>query len=197
MPKVNFMKEKENKNTEEQLKNNEASTEQQNEQPTEQTEAKEAKELTDAEKLEAANEEIATLKDKYLRQVAEFDNYRKRTMKEKTELILNGGEKVLNALLPVLDDLERATQSFEKSDDVNTLKEGVSLIIDKLNKALTSQGLQKMDTVGKAFDTDYHEAVALIPAQQEEQKNHVVDCVQSGYMLNDKVLRHAKVVVGQ
>lgn len=191
------MKEKENKNTEEQLKNNEASTEQQNEQPTEQTEAKEAKELTDAEKLEAANEEIATLKDKYLRQVAEFDNYRKRTMKEKTELILNGGEKVLNALLPVLDDLERATQSFEKSDDVNTLKEGVSLIIDKLNKALTSQGLQKMDTVGKAFDTDYHEAVALIPAQQEEQKNHVVDCVQSGYMLNDKVLRHAKVVVGQ
>ena len=191
------MKEKENKNTEEQLKNNEASTEQQNEQPTEQTEAKEAKELTDAEKLEAANEEIATLKDKYLRQVAEFDNYRKRTMKEKTELILNGGEKVLNALLPVLDDLERATQSFEKSDDVNTLKEGVSLIIDKLNKALTSQGLQKMDTVGKAFDTDYHEAVALIPAQQEEQKNHVVDCVQAGYMLNDKVLRHAKVVVGQ
>lgn len=197
MPKVNFMKEKENKNTEEQLKNNEPSAEQQNEQPTEQTEAKEAKELTDAEKLEAANEEIATLKDKYLRQVAEFDNYRKRTMKEKTELILNGGEKVLNALLPVLDDLERATQSFEKSDDVNTLKEGVSLIIDKLNKALTSQGLQKMDTVGKAFDTDYHEAVALIPAQQEEQKNHVVDCVQSGYMLNDKVLRHAKVVVGQ
>lgn len=197
MPKVNFMKEKENKNTEEQLKKNEASTEQQNEQPTEQTEAKEAKDLTDAEKLEAANEEIATLKDKYLRQVAEFDNYRKRTMKEKTELILNGGEKVLNALLPVLDDLERATQSFEKSNDVNTLKEGVGLIIDKLNKALTSQGLQKMDTVGKAFDTDYHEAVALIPAQQEEQKNHVVDCVQSGYMLNDKVLRHAKVVVGQ
>ena len=197
MPKVNFMKEKENKNTEEQLKNNEPSAEQQNEQSTEQTEAKEAKELTVEEKLEAANEEIATLKDKYLRQVAEFDNYRKRTMKEKTELILNGGEKVLNALLPVLDDLERATQSFEKSDDVNTLKEGVSLIIDKLNKALTSQGLQKMDTVGKAFDTDYHEAVALIPAQQEEQKNHVVDCVQSGYMLNDKVLRHAKVVVGQ
>lgn len=197
MPKVNFMKEKENKNTEEQLKNNETSTEQQNEQSTEQAKAKDAKELTDAEKLEAANEEIATLKDKYLRQVAEFDNYRKRTMKEKTELILNGGEKVLNALLPVLDDLERATQSFEKSDDVNTLKEGVSLIIDKLNKALTSQGLQKMDTVGKTFDTDYHEAVALIPAQQEEQKNHVVDCVQSGYMLNDKVLRHAKVVVGQ
>lgn len=192
------MKEQENKNKEEQLKNENASTEENNEQTAEQAEGKkEEKELSDAEKLEVANEEIASLKDKYLRQVAEFDNYRKRTMKEKTELILNGGEKVLNALLPVLDDLERAAQSFEKSDDVNTLKEGVQLIIEKLNKALASQGLQKMDTAGKTFDTDFHEAVALIPAQQEEQKNHVVDCVQSGYMLNDKVLRHAKVVVGQ
>lgn len=192
------MKEQENKNKEEQLKKENASTEENNEQTAEQAEGKkEEKELSDAEKLKAANEEIASLKDKYLRQVAEFDNYRKRTMKEKTELILNGGEKVLNALLPVLDDLERAAQSFEKSDDVNTLKEGVQLIIEKLNKALASQGLQKMDTAGKTFDTDFHEAVALIPAQQEEQKNHVVDCVQSGYMLNDKVLRHAKVVVGQ
>lgn len=192
------MKEQETKNNEEQLKKENASTEENNEQTAGQAEGKkEEKELSDAEKLEAANEEIASLKDKYLRQVAEFDNYRKRTMKEKTELILNGGEKVLNALLPVLDDLERAAQSFEKSDDVNTLKEGVQLIIDKLNKALASQGLQKMDTAGKTFDTDFHEAVALIPAQQEEQKNHVVDCVQSGYMLNDKVLRHAKVVVGQ
>ena len=144
-----------------------------------------------------ANDEIATLKDKYLRQVAEFDNYRKRTMKEKTELILNGGEKVLSALLPVLDDLERAAQNIEKSTDLDTLKEGVNLIIEKLNKTLASQGLQKMDTIGKAFDTDFHEAIALIPAQQEEQKNHVVDCVQAGYMLNDKVIRHAKVVVGQ
>lgn len=160
-------------------------------------EENEKKELTDAEKLEVANEEIASLKDKYLRQVAEFDNYRKRTMKEKAELILNGGEKVLGALLPVLDDLERAAQNIEKSQDVDALREGVNLIIDKLNKTLTAQGLKKMDTVGKAFDTDYHEAVALIPAQQEEQKNHVIDCVQSGYMLNDKVIRHAKVVVGQ
>lgn len=161
------------------------------------TEEKAEKELTDAEKLEAANEEIASLKDKYLRQVAEFDNYRKRTMKEKAELILNGGEKVLSALLPILDDLERAAQNIEKSQDVDALKEGVSLIIDKLNKTLTAQGLKKMETIGKTFDTDFHEAVALIPAQQEEQKNHVIDCVQSGYMLNDKVIRHAKVVVGQ
>lgn len=153
--------------------------------------------LSEAEKLAAAEEEIAQLKDKYLRQVAEFDNYRKRTLKEKTELILNGGEKVLGALLPVLDDLERAAENIEKSDDVQTLKEGVKLIVDKLNKTLSAQGLQKMETIGKPFDTDYHEAVALIPAPEEKQKNHVIDCVQPGYLLNDKVIRHAKVVVGQ
>ena len=182
----------------EELKEENLSAEQNSESKTEKAEkAEEKKELTDADKLAEANDEIATLKDKYLRQVAEFDNYRKRTMKEKTELILNGGEKVLSALLPVLDDLERAAQNIEKSTDLDTLKEGVNLIIEKLNKTLASQGLQKMDTIGKAFDTDFHEAIALIPAQQEEQKNHVVDCVQAGYMLNDKVIRHAKVVVGQ
>ncbi len=152
--------------------------------------------LTDAEKLEAANDEIAQLKDKYLRQVAEFDNYRKRTLKEKTELILNGGEKVLSALLPILDDFDRAIENIQKSDDVNALKEGVELIAGKLNKTLASQGLQKMDAIGKPFDTDYHEAIALVPAQDEDKKNLVMDCVQPGYMLNDKVLRHAKVVVG-
>ena len=156
-----------------------------------------SEEKTDAEKLAEANEEIAALKDKYLRQVAEFDNYRKRTLKEKTDLILNGGAKVLEALLPVLDDLERAAQNIEKSNDVQTLKEGVDLIISKLDKTLCAQGLKRMDTIGKDFDTDFHEAVALIPAQEEAQKNHVIDCVQTGYMLNDKVLRHAKVVVGQ
>lgn len=152
---------------------------------------------TEAEELAEAKAEIAQLKDKYLRQVAEFDNYRKRTLKEKTELILNGGAKVLESLLPVLDDLERAAQNMEKSDDVQTLKEGVDLIISKLNKTLEAQGLKRMDTIGADFDTDYHEAVALIPAQEDSQKNHVIDCVQTGYMLNDKVLRHAKVVVGQ
>lgn len=151
----------------------------------------------EADKLAEALTEIDSLKDKYLRQVAEFDNYRKRTLKEKTELILNGGEKVLSALLPVLDDLDRAMQNIEKSNDVETLKEGVTLIIDKLTKILQGQGLQKMDTVGKEFDTDFHEAVALIPAPEEAQKNHVIDCVQPGYMLNEKVIRHAKVVVGQ
>ncbi len=163
----------------------EEATEEKNEEPT------------DAQKLEVANNEIAQLKDKYLRQVAEFDNYRKRTLKEKTELILNGGEKVLTALLPILDDLDRAAKDMEKNDDLATLKEGISLIINKLQKTLTAQGLQKMETVEKEFDTDYHEAIALIPAQSEEQKNHIIDCVQPGYLLNEKVIRHAKVVVAQ
>ena len=152
---------------------------------------------TEKDPLEAALEELAVLKDKYLRQVAEFDNYRKRTLKEKTDLILNGGEKVLTALLPILDDLDRAAENIVKSNDLETLKEGVALILDKLTKTLAAQGLKKMETIGQPFDTDFHEAVALIPAQEEAQKNVVIDCVQQGYQLNDKVLRHAKVVVGQ
>ncbi len=159
--------------------------------------AAETAELTAEDKLAKAEEDLAAMKDKYLRQVAEFDNYRKRTMREKAELILNGGEKVLAALLPVLDDLERAADNMEKSDDVQTLKEGVALILDKLGKTLAAQGLKKMDTDGKEFDTDFHEAIALVPAADEAQKNHVIDCVQAGYTLNEKVLRHAKVVVGQ
>lgn len=181
--------EKENKEINEQATAQNAATEPQ--------EAEKDTELTDAEKLDKANDEIAQLKDKYLRQVAEFDNYRKRTLKEKTELILNGGQKVLEALLPILDDLDRAAENINKSNDVATLKKGVDLIINKLNKTLSAQGLQRMDTIGKAFDTDFHEAVALIPAQNDEQKNHIIDCVQPGYLLNDKVIRHAKVVVGQ
>ena len=181
--------EKENKEINEQATAQNAAAEPQ--------EAEKDTELTDAEKLDKANDEIAQLKDKYLRQVAEFDNYRKRTLKEKTELILNGGQKVLEALLPILDDLDRAAENINKSNDVATLKEGVDLIINKLNKTLSAQGLQRMDTIGKAFDTDFHEAVALIPAQNDEQKNHIIDCVQPGYLLNDKVIRHAKVVVGQ
>ena len=161
------------------------------------TDEKATEEAPDTDKLAQLQEELAQYKDKYLRQVAEFDNYRKRTLKEKTELILNGGEKVLTALLPVMDDLDRAIENIEKSDDVANLKEGVSLIIDKLAKTLNGQGLQKMDVIGKEFDTDFHEAIALIPAPEEAQKNHVIDCVQPGYMLNEKVIRHAKVVVGQ
>lgn len=150
-----------------------------------------------AKELEAAQAQIAQLKDQLLRQMAEFDNFRKRTLKEKSELVLNGGQKVLESMLPVLDDLERAEDNIEKSNEVETLKEGVRLILNKLTKTLSAHGLKKMETEGAAFDTDFHEAIALVPAQDESQKNHIIDCVQPGYMLNEKVLRHAKVVVGQ
>lgn len=176
---------------------NEAAEKEENKQTAESQEEEKAEEPTTDEKLAAAQEEIASLKDKYLRQVAEFDNYRKRTLNEKTDLILNGGKKVMESLLPVLDDLDRAAENMEKSDDVATLKEGVRLIIDKLSKTLAAQGLKKMDSIGKAFDTDFHEAIALVPAQEDAQKGNVIDCVQPGYLLNEKVLRHAKVVVGQ
>ena len=157
----------------------------------------EENEPTLEERLAQANEQIEQLQDKYLRQVAEFDNYRKRTIKEKAELVLNGGEKVMTALLPVLDDLERAQANMAKSTDVETLREGVELIIDKLGKALAAQGLKPIDTTDAVFDTDFHEAIAMVPVEDETQKGKVIDCVQTGYMLNEKVLRHAKVAVGQ
>lgn len=147
--------------------------------------------------LAKAEEKIEQLKDQLLRQAAEFDNYRKRTIKEKSELILNGGEKVISALLPIMDDLERAADNFEKTDNIETLKEGVNLIISKLKKTLSGQGLQKIDAIGKEFDTDFHEAIALIPATEDSQKGLVIDCTQTGYTLNNKVIRHAKVVVAQ
>lgn len=154
-------------------------------------------EKTDAEKLAEAEEQIAMLKDQLLRQMAEFDNYRKRTLKEKADLILSGGQKLMEALLPVLDDIERAQQNIAASNEVETLKEGVELILSKLTKTLGAQGLKRMETAGAAFDTDFHEAVALIPAAEDAQKGSIIDCVQAGYLLNDKVIRHAKVVVGQ
>lgn len=159
--------------------------------------AEDTPEPTVEEQLAVAQVEIAKLNDQLLRQMAEFDNYRKRTLKEKTELILNGGEKVITALLPVLDDFDRAMQNMDKTDDVATLKEGVELILQKLTKTLGSQGLKRMETAEKAFDTDFHEAIALVPVAEEEKKNQIIDCVQPGYLLNEKVIRHAKVVVGQ
>lgn len=156
-----------------------------------------AAELTDAEKLAQAEAEIAELKDKILRQAADFANFRKHSMATHTELILNGGKKVLESLLPILDDMERAEANLAKSEEVETLREGLSLIFQKLQRTLEQQGLKKMETKEAQFDTDFHEAVALFPTEDEQQKNHIIDCVQTGYMLNDKVLRHAKVVVGQ
>lgn len=141
--------------------------------------------------------QIAELKDKYLRQVAEFDNYRKRTLKEKTELILNGGENIIKSLLPVIDDIERAKKNMETADNVEALREGVDLVFKKLITTLENAGLKKIDTEGKDFNTDEHEAIAMIPAPSDEAKGKVIDCVQPGYKLNDKVIRHAKVAIGQ
>lgn len=150
-----------------------------------------------AKELEEAREQLADEKDKYLRLSAEFDNYRKRTMKEKAELILNGGEKSISSILPVLDDLERAIKTMETAQDVVAVKEGVELIYNKFLSVLAQNGVKMIETKDKPLDTDYHEAIAVIPAPTEEQKGKILDCVQTGYTLNDKVIRHAKVVVGE
>lgn len=147
--------------------------------------------------LAKAQNEIADLKDKYLRQAAEFDNYRKRVATEKGELVRNGGARVMTAILPILDDFERAHENMDKMEDVAAVKEGVQLIIDKFLKLLKQEGLEKMDVVGKPFDVDFHEAIAMVPGQPDEMRGKVIDCVQSGYKMNDKVIRHAKVAVAQ
>ena len=152
-------------------------------------------ELTVEEQLEAAKKEVEQYKDKYLRAVAEFDNYLKRTLKEKAELLLNGSEKAVCAFLPILDDFERAIA--DKTEDVNAIKEGVQIIFNKFNKTLESLGVRKIETEGKNFDVDFHEAVAMVPGMGDDKKGKVIDCVQTGYQLNDKVIRHAKVAVGQ
>ena len=147
--------------------------------------------------LAEAQQMVEEQKDKYLRLSAEFDNYRKRTLKEKAELIKNGGEKTLTAILPVLDDFERALKNMEALEETKAMKEGVELIFSKFQKILGQEGLQKIETEGQAFDTDFHEAIALIPAPSEDLKGKILDCVQTGYMLNEKVIRHAKVAVAQ
>ena len=163
-------------------------------------EAKMAEEPTPADErdpLDVALEEIASLKDKYLRQMAEFDNYRKRTLKERAELILNGGEKTIVALLPVVDDMERALKNGQKTDDPQVLREGMELIYHKMMKTLEGLGVKKIETEGADFDTDLHAAEALVPGMGDDKKGKVIDCLATGYKLNDKVIRHAKVAVGQ
>ena len=147
--------------------------------------------------LEKAQDEIAELKNQLLYKVAEFENYRKRTLRERAELILNGGEKFITSILPVLDDMERAIENGAKTDDPEVLREGMSLIYQKFMKTLESQGVSKIDTVDADFDTDVHEAVAMVPGMGDDKKGKVIDCLQQGYKLNDKVIRHAKVAVGQ
>ena len=147
--------------------------------------------------LQTAQDEIADLKNQLLYKVAEFENYRKRTLKERAELILNGGEKFITAILPVLDDMERAIENGAKTDDPAVLREGMELIHQKFMKILESQGVNKIETENADFDTDVHEAVAMVPGMGEDKKGKVIDCLQEGYKLNDKVIRHAKVAVGQ
>ena len=196
-------------NTEEQASDESAATEAQEEkeETAEQTEGEDTKaDETDKKSdqpaeekdpLAEANAKIDELKDKYLRTVAEFDNYRKRTNKEKAELIFNGGEKTISAILPVLDDFERAITNNERVDDPKALKEGVEIIFKKFVKTMEGLGVKKIETEGKDFDVDYHEAIAMVPGMGDDKKGKVIDCVQTGYTLNDKVIRHAKVAVGQ
>lgn len=172
------------------------STEQPEEQKATNETAEKAKEETVEDKLAASEAKLAEMQDKYLRQVAEFDNYRKRTIKEKAELILNGGEKAITAILPILDDMERALKNMDTAEDVAAVKEGVELIFHKFNKILNEQGVKKIETEMADFNTDLHEAIAQIPAASEEQKGKVLDCVKTGYTLNEKVIRHAQVAVG-
>ena len=183
-----------------------------NEQPVEETD-KEAEETAAAEEaateepaqeeeeekdpLEKALEEAAELKNQLLYKAAEFENYRKRTLKERAELILNGGEKVITAILPVLDDMERAIANGSKTEDPQVLREGMELIYQKFVKTLEGQGVSKIETKDADFDTDLHEAVAMVPGMGDDKKGKVIDCLQEGYKLNDKVIRHAKVAVGQ
>ena len=173
-----------------------------NEEACEQCEQQEESvELTAEEKLQKeldeANDKIATLEDKYLRQAAEFDNYRKRTIKEKAEIIKNGGERAIESILPVLDDFERALANMAKDENAAEIMTGIELIYNKFVGIMKQNGLQKIETEGADFDTDFHEAIAIIPAPTEDLKGKVLDCVQTGYTLNDKVIRHAKVAVGE
>ena len=193
-------KEKEN-NQEEELKTpatpNECDEETVGQVTSQENEAPLTEEEKLAQELEKANEQIEEQKDKYLRLSAEFDNYRKRTMKEKAELILNGGEKSISSILPIVDDFERALKNMETATDVAAVKEGVELIYNKFMSVLGQNGVKVIETKEQPLDTDYHEAIAVIPAPNEALKGKILDCVQTGYILNDKVIRHAKVVVGE
>ena len=193
MEKNKVMNEEELKAQQEETLDNVATTQQDE---GDKTEEQPAKEMSVEDKLAAAETKVAELQDKYLRQVAEFDNYRKRTIKEKAELILNGAEKTITAILPVLDDMERALKNMDKMEDVAAVKEGVDLIFQKFVKVLGEQGVKKIETENADFNTDLHEAIAQVPAPSDEMKGKIIDCVKTGYTLNEKVIRHSQVAVG-
>lgn len=175
--------------------NNEETTQNDAEAQAEESNGEETPAEEELDPLAAAQNEAEQWKDKYIRLVAEFDNYKKRTLKEKSELILNGSEKTVAAILPILDDFERATA--DKTEDPQAIKEGYELIYKKFLKALETLGVNKIETDNADFNVDYHEAIAMVPGMGDDKKGKVIDCVQTGYTLNDKVIRHAKVAVGQ
>lgn len=189
------------KNTQKETENPDIQGDQESDSPSDSESSEDVKEDDNPEVCEEESEklrsELDEYKDKYLRLMAEFDNYRKRVLKEKSELILNGGEKVISSILPVLDDIERAEESMTTIEDSKSFQEGVSLIFEKLKTILEKNGLKKMDTVGEQFNVDFHEAIAMVPGQPDELRGKVIDSVQTGYLLNDKVLRHAKVAVAE
>lgn len=188
-----------------QNENNEQTTQNENTEENQNTDnkAEEGDNNTDAadkkaeeiDPLTKAQQEVEELKKQLLYKTAEFENYRKRTLKEKAELILNGGEKTVAAILPILDDFERAIA--DKSEDPKVIKEGVQMIFNKFVKTLEGLGVKKIDTNDKDFDVDFHEAIAMVPGMGDDKKGKIIDCVQTGYTMNDKVIRHAKVAVGQ
>ena len=187
-----------NEETVQQENTNSDASENQEETASEDTEKKQEEDDSLEVQLAKAQAQVEEYKDKYLRQLAEFDNYRRRVIKEKADLIKNGGEKVISAILPILDDFDRANETLGKmGEGASAEKKGVELIIEKFVKILKQQGLEKMDVVGKPFDVDFHEAVAMVPGQPDELKGKVIDCVLAGYMLNEKVIRHAKVAIAQ
>ena len=175
--------------------NNEETTQNDAETQAEEANGEETPTEKELDPLAAAQNEAEQWKDKYIRLVAEFENYKKRTLKEKSELILNGSEKTVAAILPILDDFERATA--DKTEDPQAIKEGFELIYKKFLKTLETLGVNKIETDNADFNVDYHEAIAMVPGMGDDKKGKVIDCVQTGYTLNDKVIRHAKVAVGQ
>lgn len=190
--KINIEGEELEKNYDESTMNEE-NTQAEDNNETEYSEESSSEEKTDP--IAAAQSEAEAWKDKYIRLVAEFDNYKKRTLKEKSELILNGSEKTISSILPILDDFERALS--DKTEDPVAIKEGFELIFKKFLKTLETLGVKKIETNDTDFDVDYHEAIAMVPGMGDAMKGKVIDCVQTGYTLNDKVIRHAKVAVGQ
>lgn len=194
MSKMNQNEKKETASKNENM-NNEEATNLQDEQ------ANAAEQMTDSDnvsdELEDMRKKYNELNDSHLRLMAEFDNYRKRTMREKADLVKTGGEGALKNLLPIIDDFERALQNIRTAEDVEAVKEGVDLIFSKFMGYLSQQGVKAIEAVGKPFNTEEFEAIATIPAPEPDMKGKILDCVQTGYTLFDKVIRHAKVVVGE